>query len=206
MQLVFDLDGVLLDSGTDLAWLDRALEAALNELDRPASESVREALYPPSVASIRTVAARLDLSPERLWQVRNAHYVRVKCDAIASGELVPFADVEGLPELAADHDLHILSNSPTAVVDAFVETDGFDDLFGIRIGQGPDLADLDRRKPDPYLYHQLVDRLDGETPDVHVSDTNTDRAFAATTGMRFVHLSRDGHGVGSLSALPALLA
>lgn len=206
MQLVFDLDGVLLDSETDRAWLDRALKAALDELERSAAEAVRAALYPPTVEGIRGVAAQLDLSPDRLWQVRNAHYVRVKCDAIESGELAPFEDVEGLSELGSEHDLHIASNSPTVVVDAFVETYGFDDLFGICIGRGERLADLDRLKPDPYLYRQLVDRLDGEAPDVYVGDTETDRAFAAATGMRFAHLTRDNRGVESLRDLPALLA
>lgn len=205
MQLVFDLDGVLLDSETDRSWLDRAIDAALDELDLGTNEAARAALYPPTKARITETAEQLGLPADHLWTVRNSHYVQVKCDAIESGELAPFEDVASLYELASHHDLHIISNSPSVVVDAFVETNGYDDLFEIRIGRGQGFEALEQLKPDPHMYHELVDRLGGAIPDVYVGDTDTDRTFAGRTGLRFVHLTRDRHGVESLSELPAWL-
>lgn len=201
MHLAFDLDGVLLDSETDREWLDRALAAALHELGLDPSDAVLAALYPPTVERIQAVAGELGLPAERLWRVRNAHYVRVKLAAIETGELEPFDDVEALYELAGDHQLHVISNSPGRVVEAFVDTYDYDDLFEVRIGRDEALEDLERLKPDPYMYHRLVERLDGAAPDVYVGDTETDRAFARATGMRFVHLTRDERGVRTLRSL-----
>lgn len=201
MHLAFDLDGVLLDSETDRDWLHRALAAALDELGLDPNDAVLAELYPPTVERIHAVADELGLPAERLWRVRNAHYVRVKLAAIESGELEPFDDVETLYELAGDHRLHVISNSPGRVVESFVETYGYDDLFEVRIGRGEALEDLERLKPDPSMYHRLVERLDGTAPDVYVGDTETDRAFARATGMRFVHLTRDERGVRSLRSL-----
>lgn len=205
MHLAFDLDGVLLDSASDTAWLDRALRAAFDELGLAGSEADPRQLYPPSVRGIHDVAAELGVPAERLWEVRNRHYVRVKRDAIESGELAPFEDVARLDELRPAHDLHIISNSPTAVVETFVEAYGYDDLFGVRLGRGEALDDLHRMKPDPHLYHQLVGELNGSRPALYVGDTEADRSFAAATGMRFVHLTRDDRGVESLRELPALV-
>lgn len=196
---------MLLDSESNRDWLDHALEAALDELGIEPSDPVLARLYPPTVERIRAVADDLDLPAERLWRVRNAHYVRGKLTAIASGELRPYNDVEALYELAGNHDLHVISNSPTRVVEAFIDTYGFDDLFGVRIGRGEELDALERLKPDPYMYHQLVERLDGAEPDIYVGDTETDRTFAEVTGMRFVHLTRDRRGIASLRSLPDLL-
>lgn len=205
MHLAFDLDGVLLDSESDLGWLDRALEGALTELGVEPTDEALEALYPPTVERIVAAAAELGLPAERLWGVRNEHYVEAKLAAIESGELAPFDDVVTLYGLADRHDLHVISNSPERVVRAFVEAYGYDDLFDARIGRLEGLEDLRRLKPDPHMYHRLVAELGGAVPAVYVGDTESDRAFAESTGMRFVHLTRDGRGVATLRSLPEML-
>lgn len=205
MHVAFDLDGVLLDSESDRDWLDRALGAALDELGLEPTDAALAALYPPTVDRLRSAAADLGVPAERLWDVRNAHYVRVKLAAIESGELEPFGDVDALYELAPRHGLHVVSNSPGRIVRAFVETYGYDDLFDVCIGRGEGLDDLAYLKPDPHMYRQLAARLHGGRPAVYVGDTATDRAFADATGMRFLHLTRDDRGIESLRSLPSLL-
>ena len=202
MHLAFDLDGVLLDSESDLGWLDRALAAALEDLGLRTDGPVREALFPPTVEDVEAAADAADVAPQRLWEARNARYVEGKLEAMRTGEIGPFDDVEALYGLADRHELHVISDSPERVVDAFVEAFGYDDLFGVAVGRGESLEDLRRLKPNPHPYRRLVRALDGAEPAAYVGDTATDREFAAATGMRFIHLTRDDVGLRSLRELP----
>ena len=63
MHVGFDLDGVLLDSESDLAWLDRGLDSALDEIDVPATAEHRRRLYPGQVRNVEAVAADFGVDP-----------------------------------------------------------------------------------------------------------------------------------------------
>jgi phosphoglycolate phosphatase len=96
VHLVFDLDGVLLDSESDLSWLERALDAALMELGLNPSEANRARLYPAGIEGFHSVADELGVDVERLWDIRHDNYLREKQTAIETGEIEPFDDVEVL--------------------------------------------------------------------------------------------------------------
>lgn len=197
MHVVFDLDGVLLDSETDLSWLERALDATLREVGLPRTEENRSALFPLSRSSLATLADRANTTSERLWSVRNRHYVDEKVAAIESGQIQAYPDVDAVVELADEYPLAIISNSPQVVVDAFVEEAGLDGIFERTVGRGTELADAERIKPDPFLF----ERLHAETAAdeyLYVGDEESDREFAEATGMGFVHLDREDGPVRTL--------
>jgi phosphoglycolate phosphatase len=188
MKVGFDLDGVLLDSESDRSWLDRALDSALAALDLPVTEENRRRLYPASVHDFAESTAELPVDTDHLWHVRTRHYTETKVEAIRTGELEPFADVRAIERLT-DRTCFLVSNSPQEVVDAFVETTEYDDLFAATVGRGQARADLADLKPAPAFYERVAEQLgDGEY--VYVGDKASDREFAANTGMEYVHLDR----------------
>lgn len=188
MNVGFDLDGVLLDSAADLTWLDRGLDAALAELDIEQREANRRKLYPDALADLEAVADEFGVDPDRLWEVRTRNYTRAKVEAIRSGELTPFDDLDAIDRVAEER-LFCVSNSPQEVVEAFLSETGLAEEFAVAVGRGHSLSALDRLKPDPALF-EPVEKTLGDGEYVYVGDRDSDRAFAARTGMGYVHLDR----------------
>lgn len=198
MPVVFDLDGVLLDSESDLGWLWDALDAALESIGMAPTPEHRARLAPSNLRELRNVAEAWDVHPEELWRVRNHHYLEAKLSAIEDDAIGPFDDLGAIEALdASPH--HIISNSPEAVVEAFVDRNGYDRLFDERLGRGNGLDSLERLKPDPYFYEVLVDATGRDTGYLYVGDSESDRVFAAATGMDYFHIDRTaGRGLWAL--------
>ena len=188
MNVGFDLDGVLLDSAGDLAWLDRGLDDALDDLGIEQTSANRQQLYPDALADLEAVADRFEVDPDRLWAVRTRHYTQAKIEAIRTGEIGAYDDLDALDGIA-DATLFCVSNSPQAVVEAFFEQIDRRDEFAVLVGRGQSRAALDRLKPDPAMFEPVAESLDGNEY-VYVGDRESDRSFAGRTGMDYVHLDR----------------
>lgn len=200
MQVVFDLDGVLLDSESDLGWLWDALDSTLDSLGVAVTPDNRAKLAPGNLRELPSVAAAWGLSPDELWTVRNERYLDAKLSAIDTGCIDPFDDVEAIEELDG-RSRHIISNSPAAVVTAFVARNGFDDLFDVCLGRGNGIEWLDRLKPDPFLFRALTSRTGWDEGYLYVGNTGSDRRFAEATGMDYFHVDRtEGVGLWDLRA------
>lgn len=203
MHVVFDLDGVLLDSESDLTWLDRALDRTLEAVALADTPTNRSRLFPATTAAFEEIAADAGVTPRELWDIRDSFYREEKRSAIETGELQPFSDVPALYDLDG-LDLHIISNSPRDIVRAFVTTNDYEDLFTALIGRDTAYETLDRLKPHPHFYHELIQTTnDPDTTYVYVGHTAGDEQFASATGMQYLGLARaDGE---SLTALPERL-
>lgn len=187
VQVIFDLDGLLLDSESDYTWLNQALDETLEELGLPATDAYRSALYPVNEPEFSSIAREGGLSPESLWDLRDKNYCRVKREWIESHKLVPFPSVDSLYELRPGHDLHIISNSPQSIVDVFVETFNYSDLFTHGIGRSTEFSALDTLKPAPDFFHALRAKRDATTDRyVYVGHSETDEQFASNAGIPYL--------------------
>lgn len=186
---VFDLDGVLLDSESDLTWLDIALEKTLEHLGIGASEENLMKIHSKNVHRFNEMSIKLGVEAENLWETRNREYIEEKIRAMKNGMIKPFSDVDCLYELKGRYGLSIISNSPQEIVDLFIEEYNFEDLFDCGIGRGASLADLKKIKPNSHLLERLKERIQEEKL-IYIGDSENDRKFAKNTGMRFMFLSR----------------
>lgn len=200
MEVVFDLDGVLLDSEQRLDWLDRALSDVLRAFDLPDTADNRARIGPGRLRTFEQTARDFGVDPEAFWTVRNRRYTEEKLAAMDRGDIGPFPDVPQLARLAGTHSLSVISNSPQPVVDAFLADVREDVPFRTGIGRGPTLADLAHLKPDPAMGDRLRRTADAETF-LYVGDRESDRAFAANAGMDYCHLVRPDGDPGDLESL-----
>jgi phosphoglycolate phosphatase len=190
MHVVFDMDGVLLDSRADLSWLDRALDDTLEAFDVEPTPERRELLYPTNLRDFERAATELGVPAGDLWPIRHSNYVREKDRAIRDGTIGPFPDIEELRALAQEYPVSIISNSPQTIVETFLEVAGLEAVVQHAIGRGETIAAIERMKPDPAFYDELVERA-GNSAYVYVGDSTSDALFAQRTGMDFVHLDRE---------------
>jgi len=186
---VFDLDGVLLDSESDLTWLYASLEKTLEHFGIESSEENLTKIHSKNVHRFKEMSTELDVKAEDLWETRNREYIEEKIRAMKNGKIKPFSDVDCLYELKGRYGLSIVSNSPQAIVDLFIEEFNYADLFDCGIGRGTSLVDLKKIKPNSHLLERLKERIQEEKL-IYIGDSENDRKFAKNTGMRFMFLSR----------------
>lgn len=197
MHVVFDLDGVLLDSESDLRWLHRSLDATLTDYDIEPTDRNRSMLSPRNIHEFERSATELGVPVRELWDTRNEYYVEEKTRAIRSGEIGPYPDLEALFDIVRHHPISIISNSPLKVVEKFVETADLGSIIQYRIGRGNDLEAIERLKPASDFFEELHEQA-GADEYVYVGDSADDARFADRTGMEFIALNREDGEISTL--------
>jgi phosphoglycolate phosphatase len=176
---IFDLDGTLVDTAPDLL---SATNAVLRQAGRPAiePEGLREmvgmgarALILKAFAATGPALAEVDLP---------LHYDRFLSHyrAHIAAESRPFPGVEEtLKTLYGRASLGVLTNKPQDLADRLLRELALEHYFHAIHGAGR----LSVSKPDPRVFHHLVDELGGATGRIiMIGDSATDVATARAAG------------------------
>ena len=197
--VAFDLDDVLLDTESNLEWLDRAFRKTLAEYGINISQENLQKIHSKNLYRFDRVSEELGIRSEELWETRNKNYIEEKMKAMKNREISPFTDVDSLYKLKETYGLTIVSDSPQEIVDFFIKEFNYEDLFEFGIGRGSKLKDLKKLKPSVYPLERLREIVNYDNL-IYVGDGEKDREFAKNTGLKFIFLSRkEDEGFNSLN-------
>jgi len=206
--IVFDLDGVLLDSVSinHNDWKYRMLRKTLAHFDILDTRQNMEKIYMENLAKNIEMFCRdfgID-KPETLWQIREKNLREEKYQAIRSSEISLFNDVRIVEALSQRHKLGICSNVTQKMLDFSISHFHLNGYFSCWVGRNGDLEDLSRMKPNPYYLNKMIAMLHS-TNILYVGDREQDRAAARKAGVDFLLLSRNGNK-GDIQSLDELAA
>lgn len=192
--VVFDLDGVLLDSVEykENGWRERALSGTLAELGIPVTQDNLKRLHIDRLQKdIVSVCRDLGIGdPATLWTTREKHVASEKKRAVYTSEVTAFEDTDILASLSRTYTLAVCSNATQDFLDFCMKQFGWEKHFLCWIGRAGNVGDLDIMKPHPYMLHEVTERL-GSHNALFVGDRESDRAAARQEELDFALLSRN---------------
>lgn len=188
--VVFDLDDVLLDTESNLEWLNRAFRKTLKEHDIEVTDENLQKIHSRNLNRFSKICEEFGIQKDVFWNTRNKYYIEEKINAMRFGELVPFPDVKSLYKIKGKYDLAIVSDSPQEIVEFFVREFGCEDLFECIVGRGNRYKDLQKLKPSYFPFYKLMENIQCEKL-FYVGDSKKDRDFAKNNKMEFIFLSRN---------------
>jgi phosphoglycolate phosphatase len=195
--LVFDLDGTLADTITDL-WL--ALNAALQDCGLPpvGVELVQESLHGGLPETVRAVTSTLSAGPGVLPELSRRYAVHYQQRAHAASSL--YAGVVDLLDACRNRriPLAVCTNKSRDAAMALLTRLAIADRFQCVVGG--DSADHPKPHPAPLLF-ALRELATGPGQAVMIGDSHVDAECAARAGVDFV-LHTGGYGVAEAGPYP----
>jgi HAD superfamily hydrolase (TIGR01509 family) len=180
--VVFDLDGVLVDS--EQVWADAKRDLVESTGGRWREEATEEMLGMSSPEWSRYLRDELEvpLEPEEISARVGERMVELYRKRLP---LLPGA-VEAVRRLAARWPLGLATSSNREVIDVFLELAGLRDAFAATVSS----EEVARGKPAPDVYLEALDRLGGVEPrrGAAIEDSSNGLRAAAAAGLAVVAL------------------
>lgn len=191
--ILFDQDGVLLDSGINkFHWMDqiRITEAKKNDIELQENE-VKTIVHSSSHETVEKLLKEKGMSWDQLREIERKKE-NWKIERIEKGEIQLFPKVEEV--------LQRISQPKAMVTNApFMSTRFTVNYFGIAEHfdhvNAPRLKDMkkfyDRKKPKPVMIHESMEKLGMDNP-VMIGDSGSDIQAAENAGIDSIHLNSYG--------------
>ncbi|MFH5801350.1 HAD family hydrolase [Haladaptatus sp. CMAA 1911] len=183
-SLLFDVDGVLLAFHPDHPTVYR--QAVVETFDAfdlsPDDADVDAFIAGATVEGMRVVCDDHGVDFERFWAEREANASSLQSGMMDRGERVPYDDCAVLPDLAANHDMGVVSSNQHATVEYMLDRFDFDHLFKTVYGREPTVAGFEQTKPETYYIEQAMADLDVSNG-LYVGDSACDVRAAHRAGL-----------------------
>jgi len=191
--IIFDQDGVLLDSGIDnFHWMEKIrIKEAKKDGIKLDSEEVRTLVHSSSHKKVEELLERKGMSWNQLEDIERKKENR-KIERIEKGEIKLFPKVkEVLQKL--EQPAGMVTNAPYLSTKFTVNYFGIRDYFGHI--NAPKLDDMkqfyNRKKPKPVMIHETMKELGMKNP-VMIGDSGSDIRAAENAGIDSIHVNSYG--------------
>lgn len=192
-HVIFDNDGVLLDSTTeDLEWMERfRVEEAERLGGNMTLEQSRKVFKANTAQDIRQIAEQTDLSVEQLREIE-ARKSQKKIKKIKQGEISLFDSAkEVLKEV--EQPKSMVSNAPLKATRYSLEHYDIQKYF--QTVRSPTLdsieAYMEKKKPNPEMIKETIKEKASKNP-IYIGDSDTDIIAAEKAGIDSIHLETSG--------------
>ncbi|WP_158059653.1 HAD family hydrolase [Halorussus halophilus] len=182
--LLFDVDGVLLDRHADHPTVyRRAVAATFDEFGvSPAEADIGAFVAGATADEMERRCADHDVAFEAFWRRREANASALQREMMDRGERVLYDDCDVLRELAADHDMGIVSSNQHATVVYMLQRFDLANLFDAVYGREPTVEGFRLTKPETHYVDRAIDEL-GATDALYVGDSACDVTAAHRAGL-----------------------
>jgi HAD superfamily hydrolase (TIGR01509 family) len=188
--VVFDLDGLLLESEQEWSAAKRALTSERGGTWTEAAETEMLGMSSTEWSRYMSDGLRVPLDPDEI----SAEVVRILERRYREHlPLLPGAD-EAVRRIAARWPLGLASSSNREIIDLVLELTGWADLFRVTVSS----EEVERGKPAPDVYLGAVDRL-GSAPDrcAAIEDSSAGIGSARAAGLAVVAIPNREYSPGS---------
>jgi phosphoglycolate phosphatase len=195
--VVFDNDGVLVGGtrGEDMRAAAR-LAFEVHGVEDPKDTHVAAVAYGVSLADLRWLDGAHPVDPEAFWETRDRYASAFQLASIHDGEKRPYDDVGILRELEVP--MSVVSSNQEVTLRFLLDHYDLSDQFVSAYGREPTLADVVRKKPEPYFVGRAVEDLqrahgNGLTSDdvLMVGDNDSDVEAAHAAGIDAAFIRRE---------------
>jgi HAD superfamily hydrolase (TIGR01509 family) len=177
--VVFDLDGVLLDSEQRWNEAKEAVTTAAGGRWRDDAATAMMGMSSPEWSAYMHDELAVPCEPERINELVVERMAAGYADELP---LLPGA-IDAVEALAARWPLGVASSSNREIIDAFLDLSGLRDRFRVTISS----EEVDRGKPSPDVYLEVAARLGADAARcVAVEDSSNGLRAAAAAGMSVI--------------------
>ncbi|MEM9255870.1 MAG: HAD-IA family hydrolase [Pseudomonadota bacterium] len=184
MNVVFDLDGTLIDSAPDIQNMAGSLLSRLGHAPLSLAETRRFIGEGSAVFVQRMMIARNIRYSEEAFESLHSEFLELYQWSVDKAALYSGADDAMQTLLEQGHRLGLCTNKPAAATQAVLEHMHLTPFFSAVIAGGM----LPSRKPDPAMLHETITRL-GDGPSLFVGDSEIDAETAQRATVPFALFS-----------------